>query len=514
MYAAVAVRNHKGLQATRLTGLGHINIICGRNNSGKTTVLEALAKSGNGCVTSPVTLLDDIKEFGRQGVPARLYERVWPAALQKIQEWNTQHGGAFAESELKVMVEAIKEAIEEAINNNAELKSNQPFANALKQDANELRKSLLTAMSNIYKNTFQAVLIPARRRLDSEAPFSLPPTLSPSGEGLLPHLFFCRNQRKGSAERTYYESVRQAFFEVSQGYQFDLSVTNSEVISIDFQSDQIQARPGSDCGLGLHEALVIIAVTMWGDYTAVCIEEPESHIHPDMQRRLLGMLRNLVSKQFFISTHSNVFVNSSVANRVLFTRYENDMVYIDDVTSRATILHDLGYSVTDNLVSDLVLLVEGPTDVPIIEEFLDKLGLSTRYDIKIWPLGGDIMDQLDLSILAAQYKLLALVDLDPGSGGVRRRFYKNCERFGIEQFRLQRYSIENYFTLDALRQVFGSQIPSSVTEVAPSVALKDQIGINVKKNNRKIAQVMKFEDIEHTDLGTFFFRVRDLLTDI
>ena len=133
---------------------------------------------------------------------------------------------------------------------------------------------------------------------------------------------------------------------------------------------------------------------------------------------------------------------------------------MENVTSRATALHELGYSIADNLVSDLIILVEGPTDRPVLEEFLAKEGLLQNFSIKVWPMGGDIMSQLDLSIFTASYKVIALVDHDPGSDKERKRFEDNCTAAKIPLHRLERRSIENYFSITAFRDVFGDQIIS------------------------------------------------------
>src|SRR5262249_8347618 len=139
----------------------------------------------------------------------------------------------------------------------------------------------------------------------------------------------------------------------------------------------------ADCGMGLQDLIVILFFCVHPEYGVILIEEPESHLHPDMQRRLLSFLRESEAKQFFLSTHSNVFLNSTLVDRVFYTRFE-ESVQVDDATARAAILNDLGYAVTDNLVSDLVILVEGPSDTPVIEEFLAKLNLLRQYDIKVW----------------------------------------------------------------------------------------------------------------------------------
>jgi hypothetical protein len=101
-----------------------------------------------------------------------------------------------------------------------------------------------------------------------------------------------------------------------------------------------------------------------------------------------------------------------------------------------------------------------------------------------------------------------LVDKDPKSSRVRKRFVENCEKYGIPVTRLKRYSIENYFSVPALRQVFGSQIPASLHEIDPNIKVEDQIGLNPKKCNGKIARAMSLGEIKNTDLHEFLLEVK------
>lgn len=42
MFNHLLAKNYKGINRIQLNDLGHINVICGKNNSGKTSTLEAL----------------------------------------------------------------------------------------------------------------------------------------------------------------------------------------------------------------------------------------------------------------------------------------------------------------------------------------------------------------------------------------------------------------------------------------------------------------------------------------
>lgn len=47
-------------------------------------------------------------------------------------------------------------------------------------------------------------------------------------------------------------------------------------------------------------------------------------------------------------------------------------------------------------------------------------------------------------------------------------------------------------------------------ELRPDQPLEEQIGFNVKKNNRRIARAIELNEVEGTDLGTFLDIVLEL----
>jgi hypothetical protein len=266
----------------------------------------------------------------------------------------------------------------------------------------------------------------------------------------------------------------------------------------------------ADCSLGLQELIIILYYALASGHAVVLVEEPENHLHPDMQRRLAIFLRGKTDKQFFISTHSSVFLNTQFADRV-FACQMTDSVQVENATSRAAVLKQLGYSIADNLISDLVVLCEGPKDKPVLEEFFQKMHSIRNNRIKVWPLGGDIMDQLDLTVFQETHKIAALIDGDPGSSSVRSRFSRRCEELGIPLTRLKRYALENYFSLDAIASVMKGQMPSGIVELDPKKPVAHQLGFEVKNNGGKVAKEMKLEDIAGTDFEEFLRQVEKLL---
>ncbi len=488
---------HKGLVGAELLDLGTINIVCGRNNSGKTTVAEALVEHA---------------EFG-----GSLMDRV-----DRIAELCANASGWKNTNAYTACYKRAREFFERTLaQRRAWFLSDTPNLAAAHQTFHRGERALDAhafninpferALPTVFDKQPNTVLLPAKRSLETSVQIDTSQTPQPDGSGILNYLGYCQNRIEGDRDQAVVDRVMEGFVEVSDGFRFVIQADRDNHLRLWFRSPTDQHHAAGDSGLGLQDLLVILTFAVDDKWSFVAIEEPESHLHPDMQRRLLFYLRSLTEKRFLLTTHSNVFLDSSLVDRVFFVTYDTE-VKVGDATSVATVLYDIGYSVSDNLVSDLVILTEGPKDIPVIRELLHKMDLTRRYQIRLWPLGGDIMDQVDLSVFSERYKILAIIDRDPGSQKVRKRFIENCAAAGIPVRRLKRHSIENYFSIEALRSVFPSKIPDELTEIKPNVTLADQVGFNVRRNNGEITRAMNLNDIRGTDLFEILQKVEEMVT--
>lgn len=498
MYRSMRVFDYLGVRDVRFAGLGHINVVAGRNNSGKTTLLQAIwgqPRKNGAPVNDNVEAIVSLTEDDVDRLVRKMQGKLAPQRIDEIRErlkaeivprnpWSSSERDEFAESVMESLRELNVPLAEETVT-------------AL---AGVCRRHLIDALPEVADRT-RVLYIPPKRALETRGKPALGQGARSDGPFVLAHLFSAKNQPPGSPLREAFASIERAFEEITDGMRFDISMAKNGELALQFSANGSDWVHADASGLGFQDLLVFLYFLTSGDYSVLLIEEPEAHLNPALQRKLLAFMASRKDKQVFLTTHSNVFLDNTFVDRVFFVTYEDGEVRVRDATSRAFILDDLGYDVADNLVSDLVVLVEGPTDIPVYRELLRKRGVLERAQIRFWPLGGDIMSQLDLTVFTEWNQLIAVVDGDPGSNRARSRFVARCEELGIPVHRLERRSIENYFSLDALKQVYGEKALSGLTSLDPTATLSDQLKFEVKKKNREIARALRLDDVYGTDLA-------------
>lgn len=274
---------------------------------------------------------------------------------------------------------------------------------------------------------------------------------------------------------------KQRFNEITQ---FVKSVIDSPDATIEIPHDRDtilvhmdgKVLPIDSLGTGIHEVIILAsAATVLNDYV-ICVEEPEIHLNPILQKKLLKYLIEHTSNQYFVSTHSAAFMDVKGVE-IYHVRLEDSASVVERVTSdddRSSICEDLGYHPSDLLQANCVIWVEGPSDRIYLNYWIQHMNSDLiegiHYSIMFY--GGrlaahltnddlsEIVEDL-ISLRRLNRRGVIVIDSDKAQKGARinetkKRLKDEFNDGPGHAWITDGREIENYIPQDQLREAINS----------------------------------------------------------
>lgn len=252
----------------------------------------------------------------------------------------------------------------------------------------------------------------------------------------------------------------------------------------------------SQSGSGLKTVILVLISTIlltnmhgkkFSDYI-FAFEEIENNLHPGVIRRLLKYISKVALEKdccFLLTTHSNVvidFFSKDSEAQIVHVKHDGKtsaVKIITTFTDKKHVLDDLGFKASDLLQSNCIVWVEGPSDRIYFNKWINlwtngEFKEGIHYQCVLY--GGRLLSNLSASeeeqtakvaILKVNTNAILLVDSDKKNVGddinpTKARVAKEVDSFGGVSWVTQGNEIENYIPIEALRKYYQNGTLQSV----------------------------------------------------
>ena len=229
----------------------------------------------------------------------------------------------------------------------------------------------------------------------------------------------------------------------------------------------------------LLNLLVIPQIRDFKDETITYgFEELENNLHPAIQRKVFDYIYKHATENnlcIFLTTHSHIAIDSffgrdkAAIYHVVKNNNISTIKKIDNYVGRVEILNDLNIKASDLLQSNGIIWVEGPSDRIYIKRWLEifcncKFEEGVHYQFMHY--GGRLLshfttEEIDglINILTTNRNAAIVIDSDKRTeedsiNDTKLRILKEFNKFNMFAWTTEGKEIENYVSSDAIRAQF------------------------------------------------------------
>ena len=281
----------------------------------------------------------------------------------------------------------------------------------------------------------------------------------------------------------------------------------NDVLTVKIGKDEKQIF---ELGDGVQSIILLTYPIFISDSSLFFIEEPETHMHPGMQRKFLELILNGKSEylknkrnQYFITTHSNHFIDLALDYNDIsiykFSGKDHTKKNIELVEwADESVLNELGVRNSSVFLTNATIWVEGITDRLYIKKFLelyldsnpDKKRIFEDVHYSFVEYGGNnithwsFLDNDDV-IYVDRLCSKAFLITDKDGESKQKRIKKLEEKLGEDRYKcLECREIENILSLQTLEKTI-KKFPADSNFVLPNNI------IGYKYQNKKIGDFIR-----------------------
>lgn len=135
----------------------------------------------------------------------------------------------------------------------------------------------------------------------------------------------------------------------------------------------------NNCGTGLSQVLAMLYIIINKDIPkTIIIDEPMSFLHPGAARKLMDVIQEYPQHNYIITTHSPTIISSCNPSTIGLLKLENSVskyekLDLHESQSLQLSLSELGVKLSDVFGADSIIWVEGPTEEKVFDLIIKKI---------------------------------------------------------------------------------------------------------------------------------------------
>lgn len=525
----ITAKRYKLFDEVSIFGLSRVNVIIGKNNSGKSSLLDIIGAAYD--IDNYAKLKSEIEDiFVSVSITETMVRDLFRGYIS-IGRWNPNNFyKEYGDKTIEGKVSAQRSLINsDKWKSQIEIVSSDVGIQELKP---HWRNGVESIQTFIDDNIFRRIA--AERNIVPESESNM--GVSPSGEGatnMIRKIINDSAYEESLIEGMLLDALNEIMFPEAEYESIRIQQVRKkeETLWEVFLQEKGSSRiPLSKTGSGIKTIILmllnLIVIPKLAKNSSkryvYGFEELENNLHPAMQRKVFEYLYDFAVKNdvtIFLTTHSHVAINCLYDKQdasmfhIIKNQGKAEVKRIESYLDKAEILADLDVKASDILQANGIIWVEGPSDRVYIKKWLEvftdnQFKEGQHYQFLYY--GGRLLSQYALqeqteliSILTTNRNAAIIIDSDKRNqqasiNSTKKRIVEEFEALHMFSWVTKGKEIENYITAATLAEKFGKNIKQCGKYALFPEYIKRYYNGFIGKKVQFASEVIPFITVENT----------------